>query len=374
MYGIMRVEKRKRQALYGLEAEANRTKQTHEKGLDFIKSEIDWNKTDENLRLVTTHGWHEAVKRLCAREGARLRADSVEVIDALYTASPEFFKTLSPEQTRQFFEDCLDYHIRAYCHGDARLVLNAVVHLDETTPHMQVASVPLVERSDGTLKLSAKELCGGPSDYRRRQDEYFAEVTSKYGLDRGERSDPHERKQHLDVQSYKLKAREQELEAKQASIKDANNALKAHQAAIQAHRDASRPEDPLKPIKRKEARTGLFGASDGEVTYSERDAQRLEAALRYAEGSQHMERAVERMGSFINELAAGPQVMAAQSKLVDRERSRADRYQRFYEDACAKADKYDRLVSAYPDEVAQLEHRLMQDRQRMPELQKPLDR
>ena len=37
MYGIMRVEKRGRADVYGIQLEANRTVEQHEKGLDFDK-------------------------------------------------------------------------------------------------------------------------------------------------------------------------------------------------------------------------------------------------------------------------------------------------------------------------------------------------
>lgn len=150
----------------------------------------------------------------------------------------------------------------------------------------------------------------------------------------------------------------------ESRVKEARDALAAHQAALQAHREASRPEVPLKPIRRKEAHKGLFRASDAEVTYSLQDAVRLESALRYAEGSQHMERAVERMDAFIDELAAGPQVMAAQSKLVQQARDEADRYKRFVDVLAEKADRYDELHRYYPDEVAKLEH-LMQEQKRL---------
>ena len=39
-YCIMRIEKRKRAALYGLQIEANRTAADHEKGRDFAASDI----------------------------------------------------------------------------------------------------------------------------------------------------------------------------------------------------------------------------------------------------------------------------------------------------------------------------------------------
>ena len=50
----MRVEKRGRADVYGIQLEANRTVEQHEKGLDFDKSDIDWNKTRDNIFLIQT--------------------------------------------------------------------------------------------------------------------------------------------------------------------------------------------------------------------------------------------------------------------------------------------------------------------------------
>ena len=51
-YCIMRIEKRKRSALYGLQIEANRTSEDFKKGRDFAASDINWDFTDFNIFLV----------------------------------------------------------------------------------------------------------------------------------------------------------------------------------------------------------------------------------------------------------------------------------------------------------------------------------
>lgn len=57
-YCIMRVEKRKRTALYSLQIEANRTTADHEKGRDFTASDIQWCLTDFNMYLVKSENWN----------------------------------------------------------------------------------------------------------------------------------------------------------------------------------------------------------------------------------------------------------------------------------------------------------------------------
>ncbi len=218
MYGIMRCEKRKMSAIGGLEAEANR-----EHKIDLPASDVDWDKTRNNLYLVRSTDWRESICRTLQEHGiSRWRKDAVVMIDSLYTASPEFFQSVDRSQVIDYFHDCLDFHERHYGH-----VINAVIHLDETTPHMAVASVPIVQRGE-RYALSAKELMGNRSDYRARQDAFFDEVSSQYGLERGEPSDPLERREHLSVQEYKIDRNNEDiayLEGRKIALQEDVNTL-----------------------------------------------------------------------------------------------------------------------------------------------------
>ena len=62
-YCIMRIEKRKRSALYGLQIEANRTSEDFKKGRDFAASDINWDFTDFNIFLVKADNWGKAVTK-----------------------------------------------------------------------------------------------------------------------------------------------------------------------------------------------------------------------------------------------------------------------------------------------------------------------
>ena len=218
MYGIMRCEKRKMSAVGGLEAEANR-----EHKIDLPASDIDWDKTHDNVYFVRSADWRETICRTLQEHGiTRWRKDAVVMIDSLYTASPEFFQTMEQPQIFDYFRDCLSFHEQHYGH-----IINAVVHLDETTPHMAVASIPIVQRGE-RYALSAKELMGNRSDYRARQDAFWEEVTEKYGLERGEPSDPVERREHLSVQEYKIDRNNEDiayLEGRKIALQEDVNSL-----------------------------------------------------------------------------------------------------------------------------------------------------
>ncbi len=204
-YCIMRVEKRKRPALYGLQIEANRTADDHEKGRDFAASDIQWDLTPFNMFLVKSENWNKAVTAALKEAEVQERKNSVLVLDGFYGASPDWFKDKSLDEIVSYFKDCLAFHEKTY-----GKVINAVIHFDEATPHLSCQSLALLRDEDGRTRLSAKEIMGGRTDYRRRQDEFFEQVGKPRGMERGEIHDPEETRKHLTVQEYKNKQLEDE--------------------------------------------------------------------------------------------------------------------------------------------------------------------
>lgn len=214
MYGIMRVEKRGRADVYGIQLEANRTVEQHEKGLEFDKSDIDWGKTDDNIFLVQTEQWNreitKVIKRIETETRKKTRKDAVVLLDGLFTASPEFFEGKTTQEIKKYFEDCLDFYVKEYCQGDETRVLNAVIHLDETTPHMQVASIPVYTSESGN-RLNAKIIMGNKTDYRKRQDRFFEAVSEKYGLERGEPASAINDKVHTTKREWQAATQEEAI-------------------------------------------------------------------------------------------------------------------------------------------------------------------
>ena len=206
-YCIMRIEKRKRAALYGLQIEANRTTADHEKGRDFAASDIQWALTDFNIFLVKSENWGKAVTAALKDAEVQERKNSVVLLDGFYGASSDWFADKSMDEIVDYFRDCLAFHERTY-----GKVLNAVIHVDEKTVHMSCCSIPLLESEDGRCRLSAKEIMGGRDDYRRRQDEFYEQVGKPRGMERGEVHDPENMRKHLTVQEFKKQTFELETE------------------------------------------------------------------------------------------------------------------------------------------------------------------
>lgn len=202
-YCIMNVDKQKRSAIHGLQIEANRQQ---DDGREFDASDIDSSRTSDNIFLRRCDSWDREITQQIKAVGVRERKDSIVGITGVYTASAEWFGTHPREEWMQYFEDCLKYHDRTYGR-----CINAVVHLDEDTPHMQCISVPLIEDERG-WHLSAKMVMGGRSDYQKRQDQFYEQVGEHYGMDRGIKRDAAEVKRHTTKREWQLATQKQELQ------------------------------------------------------------------------------------------------------------------------------------------------------------------
>ena len=119
-------------------------------------------------------------ERQIAAAGCRTRSDSVRVVEALFTASPRFFKGKTPEEIRAFFQESMDFLTE---YQPKETIISAVIHMDEQTPHMHLSFVPLT--ADG--RLSAKEIVGNKKKLTWWQDEFWKYMVKKYpDLERGE--------------------------------------------------------------------------------------------------------------------------------------------------------------------------------------------
>ena len=189
MFYVMRIEKRKKQDVSGIQRENNRAAAEY-------NNQVDRERSGLNVPLIQSNNWMQDIRAEIERAGARTRSNSVVALDTLYTASPSFFEGKTREQTEDFFRDCLQFHQRQFGH-----IISAVIHYDETTPHLHIVSVPLT--ADG--RLSAREIVGNRQNMSRMQDDFFEQVGRNYGLERGTRSDGQEKRKHISAQEHRLR-------------------------------------------------------------------------------------------------------------------------------------------------------------------------
>lgn len=202
MYCIMRTEKRKRTDLGGIQKENTRTAQNYNNkvspGMDIF-----------NVTLKESDNWLQDIDSEIKAAGAKTRSNSVLALDTIYTASPDFFQGKTNQQNDDFFKDCLQFHQEHFGH-----IISAVIHYDETTPHLHVISVPLTQ--DG--RLSARDVIGNKSKMSKTQDAFFEQVGRGYGLERGIHMDGQEKKEHISAQEHKLREIKQQIAREQEKL------------------------------------------------------------------------------------------------------------------------------------------------------------
>ena len=175
-YAIMRFAKYKGPEISNIEAHNERTKEMYASNPD-----IDLSRSKHNFHLIEPAGKYRAeAESQIQAVGCRTRTDSVRVVEAMFTATPEFFKGKKLPEIRQYFEEALRFFEQ---YQSRETIISAVVHMDEKTPHMHLSFVPLT--ADG--RLSAKEIVGNKKKLTWWQDKFWEHVVQKYpDLERGE--------------------------------------------------------------------------------------------------------------------------------------------------------------------------------------------
>ena len=175
-YAILRFAKYKGPEIGQIEAHNERKKEKYASNPD-----IDTSRSHLNFHLVQPKWKYRAeAERQIAQTGCRTRKDIVRVVEALVTASPEFFKGKKQAEVRAFFEEAVRFIERRQ---PKDTIISAVVHMDEKTPHMHLSFVPLTK--DG--RLSAKDIVGNKKKLTWWQDQFWKHMVRRWpDLERGE--------------------------------------------------------------------------------------------------------------------------------------------------------------------------------------------
>lgn len=229
-YAILRFAKYKGPEIGRIEAHNERTKETYASNPD-----VDLSRSKNNFHLVEPERTYRAEsERQIKAAGCRTRSDSVRVVEALFTASPEFFQEKKPDEIRAFFREAMDF-LTTYQAKET--IISAVVHMDEKTPHMHLSFVPLT--ADG--RLCAKEIVGNKKKLTWWQDEFWKHMVQKYPeLERGQSASKTGR-DHIPSRIFKemtrLDKQRQKLEALLAGVTafNAKSRIEAIQALLEKY-------------------------------------------------------------------------------------------------------------------------------------------
>lgn len=221
-FAILRFAKYKGPEIGQIEAHNERTKETYASNPD-----IDPARKHLNYNLLTPPPKYRAeVEQQIKKVGCRTRKDSVRLVEAMITASPEFFQGKSQKEIRAFFERSVEF-LKAHQSPDT--LISAVVHMDEETPHMHLSFVPITE--DG--RLCAKDIVGNKKRLTQWQDDYWSYMVKKYpDLERGESASETGRT-HIPPRIFKQATKLNRLEQKLRELLSSINPMNAKRVRVE---------------------------------------------------------------------------------------------------------------------------------------------
>lgn len=186
MYQVVRVKKRKATAIGAMQFHNLRQYKT-------VAPNIDGEKSKSNVVLIECDNFASAINKrveeIQSQQKRKIRKDCPRALEYVISASSEFFESATEKEKSDYFNKSLEY-LKSR-HGNEN-VISAVIHNDETTPHMHVVVVPVKDK-----KLNPKHYCD-KFELQRLHSEFNDSVGRTFGLSRGEQSD----RQHQSVAEY----------------------------------------------------------------------------------------------------------------------------------------------------------------------------
>lgn len=173
-YAVVHMMKIKSGAVGGIQSHNNRE---HEPKTN---PDVDMSRSEDNYDLISCDNYKRSIKEKLSNlvENSRaIRKDAVVVCNFIVTSDNETMDALGADRQREFFQDSVKWFSDRY---GADRVLNATVHMDETTPHLHIGVMPITQ--DG--RLSAKAIFT-KTEMKAIQTEFARDVGEKYGLERG---------------------------------------------------------------------------------------------------------------------------------------------------------------------------------------------
>ena len=259
-YCVARMEKMKSDNLVGIGNHNQRRFSNHSnKDIDVSKSHLNYDILDKVKSYKTDiEGYINANKS----SKRAVRKDAVLVCEWIITSDSEFFESMTPADTREYFQTAIDFFAERY---GSKNLMYAQVHLDERTPHMHLGIVPF----DKDNKLTAKTMF----DREALQD--IQNELPRYMNERGfkvERGRAGSEAKHLTVQEYKDVQKE---------IQKQSEVLDGVKKELESVKNVTRTKDFLDELDSKSKKT-LLG---NDVKISQEDYQELKEQLLGADKS-----------------------------------------------------------------------------------------
>lgn len=232
------MDKYKRGDIVGIERENERDenyKSTRNPQIDKSRTHLNYHTLPHEKKYLAFID--KRIKELAPKR--KIKDDAVLITSFILSSDKEFFAGITPETQKQFFADCTDFFSERYGKEN---VVSAVVHLDESTPHLHLNLMPV---TDG--RLCAKELLDRTA-LRDLQTDFYEAVGKKYGLKRGKEGST---AKHLDTVSYKTKKMTEAAEEKIREAEEAQAAAKPVKELLESYESARSEKIPFSGKKKE---------------------------------------------------------------------------------------------------------------------------
>lgn len=199
-YGIIRLAKTKSAAVHAAQYHNDRLPGEHS------NPDIKPHLHELNQEFLVHGKYEDEIAERTKDLKRKVRKDAVVLVDGMMTASPEWFQEHSYAEAMAFFRDGLDFIQSTFGKEN---VFYYTIHRDETTYHAHFGFTPI---KDGSL--SWKKFFPNRQALTKFQDQFYENVSSKYGMERGvKREYGQPVKRHKTVREFKAdKVRELDRE------------------------------------------------------------------------------------------------------------------------------------------------------------------
>lgn len=172
-----------------------------------IEENVDPTKSKNNIVLLGSNDLKKDINDYINNNNLSIRNKTTIVANEfVLTASPEFFFN-NPDGTKKSrveyeknLQDWVKTQIKYINNNKYGVAVNAVLHLDESTPHIHFLAVPVYDN-----KLNNKALWRGKNSYSKLIDDYVKTVQQDFPtLKRGVSNDEREEKiTHKTIKEYR---------------------------------------------------------------------------------------------------------------------------------------------------------------------------
>ena len=198
-YAIIRNEKYKRENLKGIyRHNERRNKSYSNKNIDTSKSYLNYSIKEP------TYSYEKEFDKIRKKYNLKGQVKTVSniVCEYIITSDKEFFESIGENETKRYFETAYKF-VCEYKNLGEQYILSAKVHLDEETPHLHLAFIPVVHTTDkkgnAIDKIACSEFWKEKDSYIQLQNAFYSYITEKgFDLERGKSS-----REHLSVKDYK---------------------------------------------------------------------------------------------------------------------------------------------------------------------------